>query len=89
VHGPAHLLNTSSTQETSMSIALIGASGNAASRILKELSDRGHHVTAIARDPEKIAKLPNVSADKKGLASLLSGHDVVEGQLCPFYGKRS
>ena len=78
-----------------MSIALIGASGNAASRILKELFDRGHHVTAIARDPEKIAKLPNVSAkkgdvfDKKGLASLLSGHDVVEGQLCPFYGKRS
>jgi putative NADH-flavin reductase len=66
-----------------MSVALIGASGNPGSRILKELSDRGHHVTAIARHPEKIAKLPNVSAkkgdvfDKDGLASLLSGHDVV------------
>jgi len=66
-----------------MSVALIGASGNAGSRILKELSDRGHHVTAIARHPEKIAKLPNVSAkkgdvfDKDDLASLLSGHDVV------------
>jgi putative NADH-flavin reductase len=66
-----------------MAIALIGASGNAGSRILKELSDRGHQVTAIARHPEKIAKLPNVSArkgdvfDKERLASLLGGHDVV------------
>ena len=66
-----------------MSVVLVGASGNAGSRILKELSDRGHQFTAIARHPEKIAKLPNVSA-KKGdvfnkdeLVSLLSGHYIV------------
>lgn len=64
-------------------IALIGASGNAGSRILKELSDRGHRVTAIARTPEKIAALPGVTAkagdvyDKDGLAKLLAGHDAV------------
>lgn len=64
-------------------IALIGASGNAGSRILKELSDRGHRVTGIARSPEKIAKLPNVVPvkgdvfDKDGLAALLRGHDAV------------
>ncbi|MGP4749541.1 NAD(P)-dependent oxidoreductase [Agrobacterium pusense] len=64
-------------------IALIGASGNAGSRILKELSDRGHHVTAIARSPEKIAALPNVVAkkgdvfDQTGLSKLLAGHDAV------------
>lgn len=64
-------------------IALIGASGNAGSRILKELSDRGHKVTAIARSPEKIASLPNVVAkqgdvfDKAGLLELLKGHDAV------------
>ncbi|KDR88223.1 3-beta hydroxysteroid dehydrogenase [Agrobacterium sp. TS43] len=64
-------------------IALIGASGNAGSRILKELSDRGHQVTAIARNPEKIASLPNVVAkkgdvfDKAGLSELLKGHDAV------------
>lgn len=64
-------------------IALIGASGNAGSRILKELSDRGHHVTAIARSPEKIATLPNVVAkkgdvfDQTGLSKLLAGHDAV------------
>ena len=37
-----------------MKIALIGATGNAGSRILAELSRRGHAVTAIARDPQKI-----------------------------------
>lgn len=64
-------------------IALIGASGNAGSRILKELSDRGHQVTAIARSPEKIATLPGVTPvkgdvfDKDGLAATLHGHDAV------------
>lgn len=64
-------------------IALIGASGNGGSRILKELVDRGHAVTAIARTPERIAALPGVTAvkgdvfDKAGLAALLQGHDAV------------
>ena len=64
-------------------IALVGASGQAGSRILKELSDRGHQVTAIARNPEKIAVLPNVTAvmgdvaDSAALAAVLAGHDAV------------
>ena len=64
-------------------VALVGASGNAGSRILKELSDRGHQVTAIARNPQKIAALPHVRAvkgdvhDRAGLAALLKGHDAV------------
>lgn len=64
-------------------IALIGASGQAGSRILKELSDRGHTITAIARHPEKIPALPNVTAktgdanDREDLAKLLTAHDVV------------
>jgi len=64
-------------------IALIGASGNVGSRILKELSDRGHQVSAIARSPEKISALPGVTAvagdvnDRSGLAALLAGHDAV------------
>ncbi|MFA5610729.1 MAG: NAD(P)H-binding protein, partial [Alcaligenes sp.] len=63
-------------------IALIGASGEVGSRLLKELSDRGHTVTAIARHPEKIASLPNVTSvqgdvnDLDGLIALLKGHDV-------------
>jgi putative NADH-flavin reductase len=65
-----------------MKIAVIGASGNAGSRITKELASRGHAVTAIARNPEKIAKLPHVTAtkgdvmDQAGLTRLLAGHDV-------------
>ncbi|MER8433145.1 NAD(P)-dependent oxidoreductase [Mesorhizobium caraganae] len=66
-----------------MKIALIGASGQVGSRLLKELSDRGHTITAIARNPDKIAALPGVTAkkgdvfDRDGLAALIKGHDAV------------
>ena len=65
-----------------MKIAVIGASGNAGSRITAELSRRGHAVTAIARNPNKIAALPHVTAvkgdvhDQAGLTEVLRGHDV-------------
>jgi putative NADH-flavin reductase len=36
-------------------VALIGSAGDAGSCILKELADRGHGVTAIARNPENRA----------------------------------
>jgi len=64
-----------------MKIAVIGASGNAGSRITTELARRGHAVTAIARHPEKIAEQANVTPtsgdvmDQAGLARLLAGHD--------------
>jgi uncharacterized protein len=64
-----------------MKIAVIGASGNAGSRITTELARRGHAVTAIARHPEKIASQANVvptrgdAMDQAGLARLLAGHD--------------
>jgi len=66
-----------------MKVALVGASGNVGARILAELSSRGHKVTAIARHPEKIAKLSNVTAvagdagNADALGSLLRGQDVV------------
>ncbi|QWG23707.1 NAD(P)-dependent oxidoreductase [Bradyrhizobium sediminis] len=66
-----------------MKIALIGATGNAGSRILAELSRRGHAVTAIARHPEKIPALAGVTPlkadanDAAGLAAALRGHDAV------------
>ena len=64
-----------------MKIAVVGASGNAGSRITAELARRGHSVTAIARHPEKIAAQANVTPtggdvmDQAGLARLLAGHD--------------
>lgn len=66
-----------------MKVALIGASGNAGSRILAELASRGHAVTAIARDPAKIAAGAHITAVKadadapEALAKVISGHDAV------------
>jgi putative NADH-flavin reductase len=66
-----------------MKIALIGATGNAGSRILAELANRGHRVTAIVRNPDKVPARQNVTAargdvsDAAGLAALLGGHDAV------------
>jgi putative NADH-flavin reductase len=68
--------------EIIMKIAVAGASGRAGSRITTELARRGHTVTAIARNPEKIAVQPNVTPtkgdvlDQAGLAALWAGHDV-------------
>jgi hypothetical protein len=64
-----------------MKIAIAGASGQAGSRLTAELARRGHAVTAIARNPGKIATLPNVTAkkgdanDQAALAALWAGHD--------------
>ena len=64
-----------------MKIAVIGASGNAGSRIVAELARRGHAITAIARSPEKIAPQPGVTptrgdvTDQGSLTRLLAGHD--------------
>lgn len=66
-----------------MKVALIGASGRVGSRILAELSRRGHATTGIARHPEKIVAAPGVVArkgdvfDGDGLAALLKGRDAV------------
>ncbi|WP_210485609.1 NAD(P)-dependent oxidoreductase [Microvirga antarctica] len=66
-----------------MNVALIGATGQAGSRILAELASRGHTVTAIVRNPETVPALPGVTAkkadvlDQDGLAKVLHGHDAV------------
>jgi len=66
-----------------MKVALIGASGQAGSRILAELIGRGHQVTAIARNPHRIVSGAAVTAvkgdvsDRAALTALLKGHDAV------------
>jgi uncharacterized protein len=66
-----------------MKIALIGPSGFVGSALLKEALSRGHKVTAIARNPDKIAKAPEVTPvqldanDVPALTKALAGHDVV------------
>jgi putative NADH-flavin reductase len=67
-----------------MKIALIGASGFVGTALSKELIERGHNVTAIVRNPEKITKknehLTVVKADvfdTEKLAGVLKGHELV------------
>lgn len=66
-----------------MNVALIGATGNAGSRILSELTRRGHEVTAIVRHPERVPAGPGVTPakgdvfERDSLATLLKGHDAV------------
>jgi putative NADH-flavin reductase len=65
-----------------MKVAVIGASGRGGSRIVEELTRRGHQVTAIARNLDKIPGGPNVTKqpgdiNDAGLADLLKGHDAV------------
>jgi putative NADH-flavin reductase len=66
-----------------MKVAVIGASGIRGGAIVAELLSRGHEVTGIARNPEKIPAKPKLAArkgdvdDQAGLARLLAGHDAV------------
>lgn len=66
-----------------MKVALIGAAGRVASRILNELLERGHDVTAIAPHPEKLVERPHLTllhgdiTDEKGLPEQLAGQDAV------------
>src|ERR1700733_11261244 len=67
--------------EDNMNIALIGATGMIGSRLLTELSRRGHEVTAIVRNPEKVPALPKVTPkkgevfDQQSVTATLKGHD--------------
>jgi uncharacterized protein len=63
-----------------MKIAIVGASGNVGQRLVKEATDRGHEVIAIARNPGSIEasdKVKVVQADVTSAegASALEGAD--------------
>lgn len=60
-------------------IALIGASGNIGSCILNEALSRGHTVTGIVRNPEKLTARTGLSIAKGDLATPASLADVVRG----------
>lgn len=66
-----------------MKIALVGATGHVGSWILKELLSRGHAVTALVRDPAKLAATAGVTAvvadvtDAAAVARAVAGQDAV------------
>ena len=72
-----------------MKIVLLGATGFVGSALLSEALDRGHHVTAIVRRPEKLKKRKRLAAkagdvyDSGALASLIADHDALISAFNP------
>lgn len=72
-----------------MKIALIGATGFVGSAILHEALQRGHEVTAIVRDPDKLKAHPKLLPHKADVqkedevARLVAGHDAVISAFNP------
>jgi uncharacterized protein len=76
-----------------MKVALIGASGFVGSKILAEALQRGHQVTAICRNPDKIqTSHKNLTVEKADvlnvdqLAKILAGHEVIISSFNPARG---
>jgi len=72
-----------------MNIALIGATGFVGTAVLQELLQRGHHVTALARNPAKLpaqSRLRVVQADvqdEQQVAAAVESHDAVVSAYNP------
>ena len=72
-----------------MKVALIGASGFVGARILNELLDREHEVTAVVRRTERLTVRPGLTPQKadvlevEALADLLTGHDAIIAAFNP------
>jgi len=66
-----------------MKLALIGATGFVGSRVLNEALERGHQVTAIVRNIERLPAHPNMIPrqadvqDFESISSAVAGHDCV------------
>lgn len=61
-------------------VVLIGASGFVGSAILKEVLNRGFHVTAVVRNPEKIKiENENLTVKKADVSSLEEVYEVCKG----------
>ncbi|HKR80476.1 MAG TPA: NAD(P)-dependent oxidoreductase [Nitrospira sp.] len=75
-----------------MNIALIGATGFVGTAILQEALNRGHEVTAIARNPEKLQahqKLHGRKGDvynEDDVARFVAGHEAVISAFNPGWG---
>lgn len=70
-----------------MKIVLYGATGNSGQRILEELTQRGHEVTAVARNISKLASTVKAVKDDLSnadtIASVIADADVVVSAYAP------
>jgi hypothetical protein len=79
--------NPGAQRRIEMNVVLYGATGNSGQRILNELTNRGHHVTAVARDTSKIPSSVKAVKDDlssvEAIASIIAGADVVVSAYAP------
>jgi uncharacterized protein len=72
-----------------MNVVLYGATGMIGSRVLTELVSRGHHVTAVVRNPSKVPQLDDVKAvkgdalDAGDVAAKVAGAEAVVSAYAP------
>src|SRR3954462_13442276 len=73
-----------------MKIVLFGATGNIGQRIVREALSRGHEVTGVVRDPDKVQspdpKVPLVkgdATDADSVASVARGADAIVSAISP------
>jgi len=72
-----------------MHLLLYGATGTLGQRILAEAVDRGHEVTAAARNPDRVQELPGVTLrqgnvlDSDSVANNAEGHDAIVSAVGP------
>lgn len=75
-----------------MKLALIGPTGQVGRRLLDEALRRGHAVTALSRQPDKLAARPGLSVvqadvyDADQVAAAVAGHDAVLDAFNPGWG---
>jgi putative NADH-flavin reductase len=76
-------------KENNLKIALIGATGFVGSAVLDELLQRDQQVTALARDPSRLAPRPGLTVvvadayDTQAIAAAVKGHDAVVSAFNP------
>jgi len=76
-----------------MKIALIGASGFVGAAVLQEALNRGHQLSGIVRQPERLPQHAALTAvagdayDAEALAPILAGHDAVVHAFNPGWGQ--
>src|SRR3954463_14129347 len=72
-----------------MKIALIGATGFVGTALVSELLQRGHQVTALARNPARLEARPGLAAvaldasDPDAVSAAVKGHDAVISAFNP------
>jgi putative NADH-flavin reductase len=72
-----------------MRLLLYGATGVVGQRILAEAAERGHEVTAAARNPDRVQEQPGVTLrqgdvlDAVSVAGLAEGHDAIVSAVGP------